>query len=159
MKNKFNLVALTLIGLIFFTGCSNSASNSVTNNNSIANNNSVSNNVTSTNLANSNKVADASNVAIVANTGNIKNSSNTTAVPVGPEVETGLNVANFNKLEKGMKHADVAKIFGSQGKIISDGQFGGVRTVMYEWRGAGGSFAKVVFQDDKLYDKVHTGLR
>ena len=163
MKNKFNLIALMLTGFIFFNGCSNSATNSVTstvtNNNSTRNNNSSANNVTGTNLANSNNAANASNVAIVGNSANIKNSSSTTAAPAGPEVNTGLNVANFEKLEKGMKYADVAKIFGSQGKIISDGQFGGVRTVMYEWRGAGGSFAKVVFQDDKLYDKVHTGLR
>jgi hypothetical protein len=158
MKNEFNLIALTLTGFIFFTGCSNTVTNSVTNNNSTRNN-SATNNVTGANLANSNNAANASNVAIVGNSANIKNSLNTTAAPAGPEVNSGLNVANFDKLEKGMKYADVAKILGSQGKIISDGQFGGVRTVMYEWRGAGGSFAKVVFQDDKLYDKAHTGLK
>jgi hypothetical protein len=159
MKNKFNLIALTLIGFIFFTGCSNSATNSITNSKPITNNNSTVTNVTGNTLVNINNAANASNVAIVSNTANIKNSSNSTAAPAGPEVNSGLNVQNFNKLEKGMKYADVAKIFGSEGKIISDGEFGGVRTVMYEWRGSGISFAKVVFQNDKLYDKAHTGLK
>jgi hypothetical protein len=159
MKNKINFVALTLIGFIFFTGCGNSTTNSVTNNNSTANNNLAANNVTGNTLASANKAANVSNVAIAANTANIKNSSNTNAVAAGPEVNSGISAANFDKLEKGMKYAEAAKIFGSEGKIISDGQFGGVRTVMYEWKGAGGSFAKVVFQDDKLYDKAHTGLR
>lgn len=147
MKNKFNLVAMTLIGFIFFTGCNNSATNT------------TANKVTGNNSVNSNKAVNASNVAVVTNTANIKSSANTPAAPAGPEVETGLNVANFNKLEKGMKYADAVKILGSEGKIISDGEFAGVRTVMYQWNGAGGSFVKVVFQDDKLYDKVHTGLR
>ena len=147
MKNKFNLAALSLLVLIFFTGCNNSVTNT------------TANNVTGNNLVNSNRAVNASNVAVVTNTANFKNSASTPAAAAGPEVETGLNVANFNKLEKGMKYADAVKIFGSEGKIISDGEFGGVRTVMYQWSGAGGSFAKVVFQDDKLYDKVHTGLR
>ena len=156
MKNKFNLVALTLIGLIFFIGCNNSANNSATNN---VTGNSATTNVTNNNLVNSNTAANASNIAVVTNSANIKNSSNTpAALPVGP-VDSGLNVANFNKLETGMKYADVVRIFGSEGKIISDGDFGGVRTVMYQWSGAGGSFAKIVFQNDKLYDKAHTGLR
>ncbi len=156
MKNKFNLITLTLIGLIFFTGCNNSTNNSA---NNLVANNLTNNNVTNNNLANSNKAVNASNVAIVTNSANIKNSSNKPAAPAGPEVASGLNVANFNKLETGMKYADVVRIFGSEGKIISDGDFGGVRTVMYQWSGAGGSFAKVVFQNDKLYDKAHTGLR
>ena len=156
MKNKFNLVALTITGFIFFTGCSNSVNNSVTNNVTA---NSVAANVTTNNLANSNKAVNASNVAIVANSSNIKNSSNTTVAPAGPEVDSGLNVANFNKLETGMKYADVVKILGSEGKIISDGGSGSSRTVMYQWSGASGSFAKVVFVNDKLYDKAHTGLR
>ena len=106
-----------------------------------------------------NKTVVNANTSIAVNSATAANSTSSAVEPAGPEVNSNLSVANFNKLEKGMNYAEVAKILGSEGKIISNGEFGGVKTTMYEWKGDSGAFAKVVFQNDKLYDKAHTGLR
>jgi hypothetical protein len=58
-----------------------------------------------------------------------------------------------------MKYADVVKILGSEGEIVTDSGLSGGKTVMYKWTDASGSFVKVIFQDGKLLDKVQTGLR
>lgn len=105
------------------------------------------------NPGNSNRAVNNLNAVIVTNR------ANTPAAPAEPQVDSKLNVANFNKMETGMKYTDVVKILGSEGEVISESEMSGVKTVMYIWSGASGSFVKVIFQNGKLIDKVQTGLR
>ncbi len=134
MKNKLNLITIALVGLAFFTGCNNKSD--------------------------SNKSVNNSNAAIVTNS-NLAvatNRQNTPAAPAGQQVNPKLNVANFDKMETGMKYTDVVKLLGSEGEVISENEMSGVKTVMYKWSGANGAFLKAIFQNGKLLDKVHTGL-
>lgn len=103
--------------------------------------------------ANNNKAEKNSNSAVVTS------SVEPLASPVEIPYDSKLNVDNFAKLETGMKYADVVKILGSKGEIINTNEYAGTKIVMYKWSGAGGSFVKIVFQDGKLLDKVHTGLK
>lgn len=105
------------------------------------------------NAVNNNKANKNTNSAVVTS------SVEPLASPVEIPYDSKLNAANFVKLETGMKYAEVAKILGSKGEILSEGENAGAKIVMYKWSGAGGSFIKVVFQDGKLLDKVQTGLR
>ncbi len=134
MKNKINIIMTAFACLIFFEGCSKSAD------------------VNSS--GNVNKVISNGNVAIVKNTAN-----NTPTAPATMQPDSKFNGANFNKLDVGMKYADVVKILGSEGEIVTDSGLSGGKTVMYKWTDASGSFVKVIFQDGKLLDKVQTGLR
>lgn len=105
------------------------------------------------NAVNNNKANKNTNSAVVTS------SVEPLASPVEIPYDSKLNVANFIKLENGMKYADVVKILGSKGEIISESEVSAAKIVVYKWSGAGGSFVKVVFQDGKLLDKVYTGLR
>lgn len=167
MKCKLNLITTTLIGLTFFFGCSNS------NNNTAA--------VNSLNTAD--KVTNGSNAAIVTNNTNasvtvsgnanmpiiIPGNANTSvtvtknakipAARADAEFYSKINLENFIKLEKGMKYADVVKLLGSEGENIGETDIPGAKSVMYKWSGASNSFIKIFFQNDKLIEKVHTGLK
>jgi PBP1b-binding outer membrane lipoprotein LpoB len=133
MKNKINIIVIAFVCLIFFDGCSKSA------------------NVNSS--GNTNRVIDNANTALATNTTNKKPTA-----PAAMQPDSKFNAANFNKLDVGMKYADVVNILGSEGEIVSDSGLSG-KTVMYKWTDASGSFVKVIFQDGKLLDKVQTGLR
>ncbi len=134
MKNELNLIIIALVVSAFSAGCNNSGNN--------------------------NKTLNKSNVAVVknANSAAATNRVSTPAATAAPQADSKLNVANFEKMEKGMKYADVVKLLGSEGEVISDGEMSGIRTVMYKWSGANGAFLKAIFQNGKLIDKVHTGL-
>jgi hypothetical protein len=134
MKRNLNLITMAFISLTFIVACNNSGGNSNTS-------------------GNSNKTVTNSNVAVVANRANV------TTETIGPPTDTKLNVANFIKLETGMKYADVVKILGSEGELIDKSESEVNRTKMYKWSGENGAFLKVFFLNDKLYDKAHTGLK
>jgi hypothetical protein len=133
MKKNLNLIALVFVGLNFIAACNNSGNSNIS--------------------GNSNKTVTNSNAAVGANR------ANTSTETVGPPTESKLNVANFARLETGMKYADVVKIVGSEGEAIDKYEFGGNKSVMYKWSNPDGSFLKVFFQNDKLVDKAHTGLK
>lgn len=103
--------------------------------------------------SNSNEAVNGSNVVITANR------ATPPSATFGPQIDSNLNVVKFNKLETGMKYADVVKMLGSEGEVISDSDMSGVKTTIYKWSGASGAFVKAIFQNGKLIDKVHTGLR
>lgn len=144
MKSNFYIIIAFTV-LVFFTGCENTDSKA-------------------SNI-NANKVSNKSNVAIVTNAANASNSvplannSNLSNNSASANFNPKLNVTNFNKLSQGMTYAEVVKIFGSKGESLGEAGSGATKTVMYQWLNPDGSFVKVVFQNDKLYDKVHTGLR
>jgi len=133
MKKNLNLIAIVFIGLNFIAACNNSGNSNISGNN--------------------NKTVTNSNVAVIANR------ANTSTETVGPPTESKLTGANFAKLETGMKYADVVKILGSEGEAIDKYEFGGNKSVMYKWSNPDGAFLKVFFQNDKLVDKAHTGLK
>ncbi len=128
MEKYFKLTIIPLVGLAFFSGCNDSG------------------NVV-------NKAADNSNAAIVTNRANTASSA-----PVGPKTDSKVNVANFAKLDKKMNYTDVVKLLGAEGKVVSENEFPGVKTVIYQWNNDTGGFLKAVFQNGKLVDKVQTGL-
>lgn len=93
-----------------------------------------------------------------ANSVNTASNINKIAVAT-PTVDPHLNVLNFAKLTNGMKYSEVVKILGSEGENIGESDLPDLKTVMYQWKNDSGAFVKIVFQNDKLVDKVHTGLR
>ena len=142
MRKNFNLIAILLVSLTFFAGCKNPSGNNSSENNSKA-----------VNVANAANVAvNASNVAVVTNRAD-------NAPPIGPKADSNVNAANFAKLQQGMLYKDVVKLLGAEGKSIGETEFSGVKTVMYQWNDTSGGFLKAVFQNDKLVDKVQTGLK
>jgi hypothetical protein len=132
MKNKLNLIAISLLSLAFFSGCndSNSANKAVNNS------------------------ANNTNTAIATSRANAP-------IPpaFGPHDDSKVNAANFAKMEKGMKYSDAVKLLGSEGEVIGVNDIPGAKTVMYQWTNKSGAFLKAVFQNEKLIDKVQTGLR
>ncbi len=71
-----------------------------------------------------------------------------------------VNAATFAQLKTGMKYADVVKIFGSEGEVLSENEMGGFKTVMYKWDGEGfGANVNVMFQNGKLISKSQFGLK
>lgn len=144
MKNKFNFIIIAFTGLIFFTGCNNSGGSR----NSAADGSKAINNADAGIVTNN---VNGSNPAVITNT------ARPSKAPDEINPESKLNIDNFNKLEQGMNYNDAAELLGSKGKVISENKESG--TVMYLWSETSGSFAKVVFQNDKLIAKDSKGLR
>ncbi len=81
------------------------------------------------------------------------------AAPADKAAETGINAANYAKVETGMSHAEVAAILGEPGQEISSSDMAGTRTVMYSWEsGKMGANMNAMFQNDKLITKAQFGL-
>lgn len=70
--------------------------------------------------------------------------------------------ADFDKIQNGMSYAQVKKIIGCDGDILSETGTKGdsLYTVMYDWKGQDGiSNADFEFQGDKLQNKSQAGLQ
>ncbi len=82
------------------------------------------------------------------------------ASPESQKTGGSVNAATFAQLKTGMKYADVVKIFGLEGEVLSENEMGGFKTVMYKWDGAGfGANVNVMFQNGKLVSKSQFGLK
>jgi ribosomal protein L37E len=74
--------------------------------------------------------------------------------------ETGVTMANFNKIKTGMTYSEVVKILGSEGEVMSENEMAGYKTEMYQWQGD--SFVSnmnAMFQNRKLISKAQFGLK
>lgn len=69
----------------------------------------------------------------------------------------GVTIENFNKLAKGMTVAEIKKIIGSDGKLISEGDNPGYKMSMYQWKN-GKNNISCMFQNDKMISKTQFGL-
>lgn len=144
MKSNFYII-LAFTVLVFLTGCENSDSKS--------------SNTKSIKTVNNSNVAIVTNTSNASNTVSSTNSANLSNSSVSGNLNPKLNVANFDKLTQGMTYSEVTKIFGAKGESLGESGSGATKIVMYQWSNPDGSFAKVIFQNDKLVDKVHTNLR
>lgn len=134
MKNSFNLMIVGFVGLAIVMGCS-----------------SASKNTTTTNPATSNAAANG------AATGTAK-----TSAPAPEAAMGGVTMANFSKIKNGMKYADVVKILGKEGEVLSESEVSGYKTVMYKWDGDEGGFGanmNAMFQNGKMMSKSQFGLK
>lgn len=137
MRKNFSLITLMFLALCFFTGCPGSGSG---NNSKASSNNS---NISVNTSRSQTPAATASN-----------SDADSELKP-----DSHLNLANYAKLVTGIKYNDAVKILGASGTLIGENDIPGTKTAMYQWNNASGAFIKIVFQNDKLIDKVQTGLR
>jgi len=94
----------------------------------------------------------------VANQSSVQTTPTATAVAT-PEITAKVTAATFAQLKTGMKYADVVKILGSEGEVLSESELGGTKTVMYQWKGDGISNMNAMFQNNKLINKAQFGLK
>ena len=69
-----------------------------------------------------------------------------------------LTLDKFNKLKTDMSYDQVVKILDSKGEVMSESEVGGIKTVMYTWKGPFGANMNATFQNDKLMSKAQLGL-
>ncbi len=67
--------------------------------------------------------------------------------------------AEFDQIKTGMTYAQVVKIVGGEGSLLSESEVGGIKTAMYMWYGEDGiSNANIMVQNNKLVSKTQIGL-
>ncbi len=81
------------------------------------------------------------------------------AAQSGGDAESGVTMANYNRLRTGMSYSQVVKILGSGGTELSSNDIGGYHTVMYMWQGDGGGNMNAMFQNGRLIQKAQFGLQ
>ncbi|MBE6722931.1 MAG: DUF3862 domain-containing protein [Ruminococcaceae bacterium] len=88
-------------------------------------------------------------------------SSSTSSQSEGSSSEDSqvMNLSNFQKIQTGMSYKQVSALVG-EGTVMSQSEYDGTKTVIYEWYGAGstGANANAMFQNDKLVSKSQFGL-
>ncbi|NIT35498.1 MAG: hypothetical protein GTN49_03190 [candidate division Zixibacteria bacterium] len=70
-----------------------------------------------------------------------------------------VTVANYNRVQIGMTYPQVAAIFGGPGVLAVEAEIAGKRFEVYQWKGLGGGYAQISFDNGKVYDKRQSGLR
>ncbi|MBI5805814.1 SUMF1/EgtB/PvdO family nonheme iron enzyme [candidate division TA06 bacterium] len=73
--------------------------------------------------------------------------------------------AKFTKIQEGMSYAQVVKIIGAEGEVMSSSKVEGIpgvmasiTTKMYMWQNTDGSNMNAMFQNNKLMSKAQFGL-
>lgn len=81
--------------------------------------------------------------------------------PEEPKDESGVTLANFEKIENGMSYEEVVDILGGEGELLSQAGEGEFKTEMYKWDGEGGFGANmnVTFQNGQVQSKAQMGLK
>jgi hypothetical protein len=74
---------------------------------------------------------------------------------------TGVNMANYLKLQNGMTYQQAVSLLGREGEEMSSSDIAGYTTIMYKWDGDSGigSNMNAMFQNGKLTTKAQFGLR
>ncbi len=74
--------------------------------------------------------------------------------------ESGVTMANYNRIQTGMNYEQVKAILGKDGTEMSSNNIAGIKDVMYQWTGDGfGANMNAMFQNDKLVQKAQFGLQ
>lgn len=78
-----------------------------------------------------------------------------------PADSTGVNLANFNRIQNGMTYEEVVAILGEEGTVLSETDIAGIKTVMYQWFGTGslGANMNAMFQNGAMIQKSQFGLK
>lgn len=87
--------------------------------------------------------------------------SPSTEAPVteAPQPSGGVTLANFNKIQTGMKYEEVASIFGDPGELTAQSEFGGFKSEIYSWDAEKGfGSASVTFMNGEVQSKAQFGL-
>mgnify|MGYP001263540221 CR=1 FL=1 len=77
----------------------------------------------------------------------------------------GITKANFDLIKKDMTYAEVVNILGKDGELMSESEFGEIKTQMYSWkagrkdRGSLGANMNAMFQNERLVSKAQYGLK
>ncbi len=70
----------------------------------------------------------------------------------------GVNADSFKAVQNGMSYQDVVGVFGSEGKLTSESNAGGMVTRVYEWEANGWGIAQVTLTNDKVVNKTQIGV-
>lgn len=70
-----------------------------------------------------------------------------------------VTVANYNRVQIGMTYPQVAAIFGGPGVLTVEGEIAGQRFEVYQWKGPGGAYALISFENGRVSDKEQSNLR
>ena len=81
----------------------------------------------------------------------------TNSAPESSGDATGVTLANFNKLRKGMTVKEISETIGSAGKVISESETPGYKMSMYQWK-SGANNISCMFQNDRMISKTQFGL-
>jgi len=91
---------------------------------------------------------------------NLLGNSGTHSGPIGISlVAPKYSLTQYNQLQNGMSHAQVAAIMGDGGQPNSHVEGGGFVIDMYSWANGDGSNCNAQFQNDQLQAKAQFGLR
>lgn len=69
-----------------------------------------------------------------------------------------LTKETFDLCQTGMSYDQVVAIVGPPESTLSETDIGGIRTIMYQWKGGFVANANMTFQDGKLVSKAQFGL-
>jgi hypothetical protein len=74
---------------------------------------------------------------------------------------SGLTLEQYNRIEMGMSLDDVKAITGNTGKVMSESDMAGYRTMIIELAGSGslGANANITVQNGKVISKAQVGLK
>jgi hypothetical protein len=74
--------------------------------------------------------------------------------------DSGVTLANFNRVETGMTYAEVSEIFGGPGDLSMETELAGTKMEVYSWRAKMGfGNATISFTDGRVASKVQFGLK
>ena len=102
--------------------------------------------------------ADSNNEKVATNANTNNNEQKQEKETKKKETKSKLTLDKFNKVQTNMSYKEVVKILGSKGKVLSESEVGGIKTVMYQWDGSFGANMNAMFQKDKLISKAQFGL-
>jgi hypothetical protein len=72
--------------------------------------------------------------------------------------EQVVTLEKFNRIQKGMSVEQVAKIFGTSGKVIAENNSGNSIGQVYSWKNPEGSNAIIEFKESQVVAKAQAGL-
>ncbi|MGL4766719.1 MAG: hypothetical protein ACRCV6_01330 [Formosimonas sp.] len=80
--------------------------------------------------------------------------------PVGAIKNDFATMEKFMAIKNGMKEADVYAIMGGEGEVLSESEFGKIKTSMHMWH-ADSDFGNmnIMFQRGKVINKAQVGLK
>lgn len=97
-------------------------------------------------------------VAVAVFLGGVFNLGEITDVAQGPGAPR-VTLSNYERIQIGMTHSEVAAIFGSTGVRTAQITVGGERLEFYSWKAVGGGHATITFKNGLVADKSQTDLK
>lgn len=73
--------------------------------------------------------------------------------------DDGLTMAKFRRVQTGMTKVQVAEILGNDCELLSENEFGGIKTQLYQYSGFFLASAHITFQNGRVVQKAQFGLK